>query len=151
MNIIIINKSIHHGSTQKIAECIGSVLGADIISPDDFKLSDIVDYDLFGFGSGIYDGKHHVSILELANALPTLKGKKAFLFSTCGVMWEYPKFHQELKNILLSKEIDVLDEFSCKGFNSNSFLKFFGGMNKGRPNDKDLNQAKLFAEKLLTK
>lgn len=29
------------------------------------------------------------------------------------------------------------------------FLSFFGGMNKGRPNDKALNQAKLFAESLL--
>ncbi|HWQ78445.1 MAG TPA: hypothetical protein VN381_06500, partial [Anaerovoracaceae bacterium] len=42
------------------------------------------DYDLIGFGSGIYSGKNHESLLELADSLPQADGKKAFLFSTDG-------------------------------------------------------------------
>ena len=43
---------------------------------------------------------------------------------------------------LESKGYKVVDEFQCKGFNTNSFLKLFGGMNKGRPNASDLKHDK---------
>ena len=39
----------------------------------------------------------------------------------------------------------IIDEFGCRGFNTNSFLKFFGGLNKGRPNAEDLMNAEEFA------
>jgi flavodoxin len=42
----------------------------------------------------------------------------------------------------------IVDEFSCKGFNTNSFLKYFGGMNKGRPNAEDLKHAEEFVQNL---
>jgi hypothetical protein len=39
----------------------------------------------------------------------------------------------------------IIDEFICAGFNTNSFLKLFGGINKGRPNVEDLRRAEEFA------
>ncbi|MFX1572859.1 MAG: hypothetical protein ACFFB0_08920 [Promethearchaeota archaeon] len=42
----------------------------------------------------------------------------------------------------------IIDEFQCKDFNTNSFMKYFGGMNKGRPNVEDLKYAEEFAQKL---
>jgi flavodoxin len=42
----------------------------------------------------------------------------------------------------------IVDEFNCAGFNTNSFLKFFGGKNKGRPNTEDLKNAEEFAQNL---
>lgn len=36
----------------------------------------------------------------------------------------------------------------CAGFNDNSFLKFFGGMNRGKPYARDIGQARAFAEEL---
>jgi flavodoxin len=42
----------------------------------------------------------------------------------------------------------VVDEFGCAGFNINKFLKYFGGINKGRSNEEDLKHAETFAEKL---
>jgi hypothetical protein len=42
----------------------------------------------------------------------------------------------------------IVDEFACKGFNTNSFMKYLGGMNKGRPNAEDLRHAKEFAQNL---
>jgi len=42
----------------------------------------------------------------------------------------------------------IFDEFNCKSFNTNSFTKFFGGINKGRPNAEDLKHAEEFAQNL---
>jgi hypothetical protein len=45
----------------------------------------------------------------------------------------------------------IVDEFNCHGFNTNSFLKYFGGMNKGKPDAEDLEHAEEFAQQLITK
>jgi flavodoxin len=55
------------------------------------------------------------------------------------------KDHSLLRQMLESKGYAIVGEFSCKGFNTNSFLKYFGGMNKDRPNSKDIKNAKEFA------
>jgi len=39
-------------------------------------------YDLVGFGSWIYSARHHESLLDLADRLPQVTGKIAFIFST---------------------------------------------------------------------
>jgi hypothetical protein len=44
-----------------------------------------------------------------------------------------------------------VDEFACKGFNTNSFLKYIGGMNKGHPDAEDLAEAGRFAISLAGK
>ena len=56
--------------------------------------------------------------------------------------------HSLLREKLQSKGYNIVDEFSCKGFNTNSFLKYFGGMNKGRPNAEDLKHAEEIAQDL---
>jgi hypothetical protein len=58
------------------------------------------------------------------------------------------KDHAQLREKLQSKGYMIVDEFSCKGFNTNSFMKYFGGMNKGRPNAEDLKNANEFAQNL---
>jgi len=55
-----------------------------------------------------------------------------------------------LKEKLLSKGYTIVDELTCKGFNTFAFLKLFGGMNKGRPNEEDLKHAEDFALSLIT-
>jgi hypothetical protein len=42
----------------------------------------------------------------------------------------------------------IVDESNCVGFNTNSFLKRFGGINRGRPNAEDLKHAEEFAQDL---
>lgn len=39
----------------------------------------------------------------------------------------------------------IIDEFGCKGFNTNSYMKYLGGMNNGRSNVEDLKDAEEFA------
>ena len=59
------------------------------------------------------------------------------------------KDHKALWILLQNKGFMIVNEFGCKGYNMNSILKYFGGLNKGRPNDEDIKNAELFAEKLM--
>jgi len=56
-----------------------------------------------------------------------------------------------LREKLQAKGYMIVDEFNCHGFNTNSFLKYFGGMNKGKPDAEDLEHAEEFAQQLSTK
>lgn len=147
---ILVLYSYHHHNTEKIANVFAKVLDAQIKTPQQIKPGKLQEYDLIGFGSGIYSAKHHESLLELADNLPHVNNKKAFLFSTSGITGKSKsaKDHSMLREKLLSKGYTIVDEFQCKGFNTNSFLKLFGGMNKGRPNAKDLKNAEEFVNKL---
>ena len=57
--------------------------------------------------------------------------------------------HVSLREKLIFKDFVVIGEFNCAGFNDNSFLKVFGGMNKGKPNEEDLKRAEEFARDLM--
>jgi flavodoxin len=146
--------SYHHGNTGKIAEAIAGILGAQIKKPSEIIPAELAEYSLIGFGSGIYDGKHHQALFDLVDEMPQVTGKQAFIFSTCGVPMigmndEYAaKNHAPLREKLQAKGYVIIGEFSCVGYNTNSFLKRFGGINKGRPNAEDLRHAEEFAQNL---
>ena len=146
MKSLVILYSYHHNNTQKIANVFTQVLKAQIKTPKQINLQELQNYDLLGFGSGIYGAKHHKSLLNIVDKLPQVTNKKAFIFSTSALTGKdkIADDHSSLKEKLQSKGYIIIDEFQCKGFNTNSFLKFFGGMNKGRPNTKDLKNAKEF-------
>jgi flavodoxin len=153
MKSILVIYSYHHHNTEKIANVFAKVLDAEIITPQEIKPEQLQEYDLIGFGSGIYSAKHHESLLELADKLPHVKSRKVFLFSTSGITGQAKanKDHLTLREKLQSKGYIIVDEFQCKGFNTNSFLKLFGGMNKGRPNPKDLKHAEEFVQSIKKK
>ena len=146
MKSLLVLYSYHHNNTQKIANVFTQVLKAQIKTPKQINLQELQNYNLIGFGSGIYGAKHHKSLLNLADKLPQVTNKKAFIFSTSALTGKdkIADDHSSLKEKLQSKGYIIIDEFQCKGFNTNSFLKFFGGMNKGRPNTEDLKNAKEF-------
>ena len=158
MKSLLVLFSYHHHNTEKIANVFAKVLDANIKWPKDVIPEEIGNYDLIGFGSGIYSSKHHESILELVDKLSVVKNKKVFIFSTCGApvaiggqktLDNYAvTCHSLLKERLKAKGYLIIDEFICAGFNTNSFLKLFGGINKGRPNAQDLKNAEDFALKL---
>jgi len=147
MKSLLVLYSYHHHNTEKIAKVFAKVLNAEIKWPKEINPEELLEYDLIGFGSGIYSAKHYESLLELADELPKVNDKKAFLFSTAGITSKSKaaKDHSKLREKLQAKGYIILDEFQCKGFNTNSFLRLFGGMNKGRPNSKDLKNAEDFA------
>jgi len=147
---LIVVYSYHHMNTQKVAGAIAKVLGCRVERPGTVESEDIADYDIVGFGAGIDSAKHYAPLLEFARELKPVQGSKAFIFSTSAVMGENKvrKDHKALRDILASKGYQIVDEFACKGYNTNKFLKYFGGMNKGRPNAEDLRRAGDFAREL---
>lgn len=110
-------------------------------------IPDLADYDLIGFGSGIYWGKHDKNLLDLVRGLPQVNGKKAFIFSTGGVQ-AGRIFNRRLRRRLVERGFHLVGDFSCKGFDTAGLLRLIGGVNKGRPNEKDLQDAAEFARDL---
>ncbi|MFA4859572.1 flavodoxin family protein [Methanoregula sp.] len=155
---LVVVFSCHHNNTEKIANVIANVLGAPVKTPREIIPEELAEYDLVGFGSGIYGAKNHGSILDLAGRLPDAHGRNAFIFSTFGApegLYQGDRLrefirdnHSALRETLQARGYVVMDEFSCAGFNTNSFLRFFGGLNKGRPDADDLRLAEAFAENL---
>jgi flavodoxin len=147
MKTLVIVFSYHHKNTEKIAQVIAKVLDAQVKSPQDTGFDELKKYDLIGFGAGIDSGKHYRELLDFADSLSQVTDKKAFIFSTSGITGEkkLTNDHSALRGKLQSKGYLIIDEFQCKGFNTNSFLKYFGGINKGRPNSEDFKYAEEFA------
>jgi len=151
---LLVVYSYHHKNTETIARAFAPVLAAKIVTPQEVDSTEVAGYDLVGFGSGIDSGKHYAPLLDLADRLPQVANRKAFIFSTCGapafaVTREFIlKNHSALREKLLSKGYRIVDEFGCVGWNTNSVLKLFGGLNKGRPNAEDLKRAEEFARNL---
>ena len=151
MKSILVLFSYHHKNTEKIAKVFAQVLDAEIKTPRQIDPEELKVYDLVGFGSGIYGEKHHRTLLDLVDTLPQVTNRNAFIFSTSAIMGEdkVAQDHLTLREKLESKGYAIVDEFACKGFNTNSFLKYVGGMNRGRPNAEDLKNAEEFAEMLV--
>ncbi|HSA37617.1 MAG TPA: flavodoxin family protein [Methanoregula sp.] len=154
---LVIVFSYHHGNTEKIGRTMAKVLGADVQTPEQVYPEKLHEYDIVGFGSGIYSATFDPSVLSLADRLSYAAGKRAFLFSTYGA----PAFianrkfieknHDQIRKKLLLKGYTVIGEFGCAGWNTNSFLTFFGGLNKGRPDAEDLRNAEEFARDMVQK
>ena len=157
MKSLLVLHSYHHKNTEAVAKVLAQVLGAKIVTPREVNAAELAGYDLVGFGSGIDSGKHYAPILDLADKLPPIDAKKAFIFSTCGA----PAFivtegfirsnHAALRAKLKAQGYTIVGEFGCPGFNTNMFLRYFGGFNKKRPNAKDFVRAEAFAQSLVQK
>jgi flavodoxin len=144
---LLVVYSYHHLNTEKIAKVFAKVLDAEIKAPQQIDPEKLEEYDMIGFGAGIDSGKHYQPLLDLADNLSEVTNKKAFIFSTAALTGEkkVAKDHSTLRAKLQAKGYKIVGEFQCKGFNTNSFMRIFGGMNKGRPNDEDLERAEKFA------
>jgi flavodoxin len=154
MKSLLVLFSHHHNNTAKLANVFAEVLDAQIKTPQQINSRELQEYNLIGFGSGIYGYKHHKLLFDLVDKLPQVTNRKAFIFSTSGVTRKFAVNnsiddpHLPLREKLQSKGYMIIDEFNCAGFNTNSFLKLFGGMKRGRPNAEDLKHAEEFAQKL---
>jgi len=150
MKTLIIYVSRHHGNTEKIAHVMANELNAKLVKVNDADVRTVADYDLIGFGSGIYWFKHDKMLLDLVRSLPPLTNKRAFIFSTSGLN-AVRVFNRRLRRELKGKGFNVIGEFSCEGFDTVGPLQLIGGLHKGRPNNEDLKAATGFAKELMDK
>ncbi|MGM5488086.1 MAG: flavodoxin family protein [Nanobdellota archaeon] len=142
MKCLIICESMHLGNTQLVARAMAEVLGAAVRRPGEVNLE---GYDLIGFGSGIYNKRHHQNLFSMLDGVRG--GTKAFIFSTASLC--YLTMHEPLRERLEEKGFEVVDEFMCKGWMYSGFMRFFGGINKNHPTKADLEAARKFAQNLL--
>lgn len=143
MKTLIIYESVYHNNTEQIAKVIGEALNATLIKAKDADADLMMQYDVIGFGSGIYDTRHHQSLFDFVNRVTQQLGKKAFIFSTntFGLI----SLHKPLKEQLVAKGFTITGEFSCRGY----FAMFgFIKLGQGRPGAKDFEKAKEFARSL---
>ena len=138
------------GNTKKVANAIARGMKKNykvkVESLGNFKPKMLNEYDMFGFGSGIYMFKpSREFMLELRN-LPKVKNKRAFVFGTSGA--GKIAALAPLKEALKERGFEAKGEFICKGYDNWGPLKLFGGINKERPDEEDLKKAEKFGETL---
>ncbi|KUN04835.1 flavodoxin [Streptomyces yokosukanensis] len=141
---LIICTSVSHGNTRRVAEAMAEVLGAKVVEPDQVDPAELGDYDLVGFGSGIFNQRFHPDLLRFVSSLPQQHGG-AFVFATSGLPWV--RFAPLLRG-LRSKGFTAAGTFSCRAFDTWAPFKPVGGIRKGRPDRSDLQAARHFAEGL---
>lgn len=147
MKSIIIYESIHHNNTEKIAKAIADEIDGEVVNVRNMNINDLDQYDLVGFGSGIYYGKIHKNIKEFVEKIKNANKQKSFVFTTSGRGKD--EFTEKFEELVNSKGFDVVSSFSCKGFDTFGPLKLIRGINKGRPNEEDLANARNFAKSLI--
>ena len=123
---------------------MAETLNADIVNVNDVNITELQNYDLIGFGSGIYGGKFHKTMLNLIEKLPSVANKKSFLFSTSSM--GKIGYNSYIEEKLKGKGFEIIGNFSCKGYDTFGPFKLIGGIGKGRPNEEDIKKAQNFAE-----
>jgi flavodoxin len=144
---VIVYSSSHQGNTEKIAKEMADAINADVMRVEGLDANILNDYDLIGFGSGIYGGKPSSAFMEFLDKLPDHFNKKAFVFSTSA--FGRAEYNSSIRDKLSEKGLDVVGSFACKGCGALGPFKIFGGISKGRPNKEDLLNARNFVHKLI--
>lgn len=145
MRTFIVYHSEHHLNTEKVGKEIAQVLDADFVKAQSAASENISNYDLFGFGSGIYHGQFHRKLYDFVKKLHVPQGTKAFIFSTTGSKAYADRAHQSFQSVLVEKGFTVVGEYTCLGFDTALSSE---GINRGRPNAEDLTEARSFAANL---
>lgn len=149
MQVLIVCVSVSNRNTRKVADAMAEVFDARVVEPEEVDDDMVAEADLVGIGSGIFALNFHRRIREFVRQLPQVTEKPAFIFWTSGApeppIWSYAG---RLTRRLEAKQFRVLDSFSCLGWDTWLPLRLIGGLNKGRPNDDDLDRARRFATDL---
>ena len=144
MKAMIVCVSVSHGNTRKVADAIGAVLNAPVVEPEDVDVAALDACDLVGFGSGIMYQALHPRLRSFVRSLPATERSKAFVVTTSG----FRPFTRPFNRLLRRKHFDVLDTFWCRAYDTSFPFGIRGGINKGRPDDADLDAARVFADRL---
>lgn len=148
MKILVIVNSTHQQNTMKIAEAMAEVAPITIVDVNDAERHNVANYDIVGYGSGIYAGKFGKKILKHINKnINSLKN--VFLFSTSAT--GNVKYNEKLVSLLNNNGKTVLGSFTCKSFCKWFIFAIGGGINKGHPDIEDFESAQTFVEQVMKK
>ncbi|MDO5714356.1 MAG: flavodoxin [Tissierellia bacterium] len=148
MKIGIIYASVHHKNTEKLVLGATKGLGIDVFHVNEIEDLDFSNYDLIGFASGIYAFKVHKSIYQFLDMNPILP-KEGILIYTSGTGGD--RYVKGFEDRLRKSNVRLVDTFECKAFDTFFVLKLVGGINKGKPDEKDIENCRRFLMKYLEK
>jgi len=144
---IIIYESIYNDNTLKLARAMAQTLGCMLVTTSRALKMNLDIYEVIGFGSGIYFGRHHPKLFEVIEHLN--QGQQdVFIFSSRGNPF-LGKYHQPLKDVLREKDKNVIGEFSVRGYDETGPWVIIGGGHRGKPDEKDLKKAARFVQKIM--
>ncbi|SHI66885.1 flavodoxin domain-containing protein [Lutispora thermophila] len=152
MKTLIIYHSTYRKNTEKIAQMFAEKYGFELIDIKNAVNVNVSDYDLIGFGSGVYKENLSPKLFKLVESLD-LKDKNVFVFSTSGVGMKL--YNSKLIRLLESKGAINKGSFACKGsftasdFSDKKIFDVFGKLSQGHPNDKDFRNAEKFIKSIL--
>ena len=138
MKSVIIYASTHHGNTQKVVEAIAKECDIEVVDATKVHEEDLREYDLIGFASGIFYSKFAAPVLNFARVnLP--RNKDVFFIATAGNPMK--RNFDSITEITEEKECRELGRFQCKGFDTYGPFKLVGGIQKGHPDETELQEA----------
>lgn len=151
MKSLIIYYSYYNSNTEKIAKIFADSIDAELFNLKESKNINInIDnYDLIGFGSGVYNENLSPILFKAVEGL-SLEGKKVFVFSTSCVGFKL--YNKKMIKILTSKGAICKGSFACKGsfvYSDNKIFELLSKRSVGHPNEDDIINAKNFIENIV--
>lgn len=152
MKSLIIYCSNYKNNTEKIAQIFSEKTDSKLINVNNVTDVDIENYNLIGFGSGVYKESLSPKLFRLVEKMD-LRGKNVFVFSTSGVGMKF--YNKKLIKILVTKGAVNIGSFACKGsfvaqeFTTNKLFDIIGRLSQGHPNDRDFKEADRFIGKVI--
>lgn len=146
MKTAICYYSRHHGNTLKVAQAMALEGEVDLIDVTTRQAVRLEGYDCIGLASGIYGFEFQKAVVEFARQyLP--QGKPVFFLYTYG--GAKGTGAKAVAEVAREKDCPILGEFSCKGFDTFGPFKMIGGIAKGHPDQKDLENARAFYREMI--
>jgi len=145
--ICIVYDSMPNMNTEKLVLSLKENYNdVDIIKVNNFDINAIDNYPKIGLASGIYWGRFSKNIEELLDKILDSDVKNLFFIYTSGI--GKVRYEKKLIKRLEEKNKICLGIFSCKGFDKYGPFKLIGGINKGKPNEKDIQNLIKFFENI---
>jgi len=147
---LIVLASYHHRNTEKIAVVISKALDAVIRAPGRLVPTHFRPMTCWALALESTAPVIMRPYSDSPNDCPSRRKEGVYLLH----VWSaYDRCDTGLcgkesfasQSTLEARGFTIVDESGCPGFNTNSFLKVFGGLNKGRPNADDLANARSLA------
>lgn len=150
LRTVIVYRSKHHGNTKKLVDAIVTAhpeidtINVGALGKNEYP--DLSPYHVIIMASGIYYGNFDKDLLRVADHC-LRDGDKVVGLMTYGGQ---AKFNgRDLDGVCRMKFANLLCMYGCPGFDTYGPFKLVGGMNKGRPNQEDIDGAVAFYDRLV--
>ena len=150
LRTVIVYRSKHRGNTKKLVDAIVTahpeIDTIDVGALGKNEYPDLSPYHVIIMASGIYYGNFDKDLLRVADHC-LRDGDKVVGLMTYGGQ---AKFNgRDLDGVCRMKFANLLCMYGCPGFDTYGPFKLVGGMNKGRPNQEDIDGAVAFYDRLV--